>query len=573
MHTTDIRTVDNTVRAMPEEDGKLKIKGTALVFDEPSQDMGFIEYIKPDAVRDLDFSNTMLLYSHDSSKILARSNANNLNINVTDRGVDFEAVLANTTLAKDVYEDIRSGNLQGCSFGFKIADDGDEWDTRDDGTIVHTINKIDHISELSVTPIPAYLETSVGVQRSLDKMKEEIHLDKKDDEIRSLKEEVDSLKKENKELKDKKTSEDDKTPKNETKVKEDSTKEEVSDKPESGKEDLPAPSKEEKRDLKTMVKINKTNITPEANASDKEIRSFADYLKNGSRTDTRDVTGGIGLPAGQVIIPKTILTPEHKVYQFPRLGSLVRTVNVKTTTGMLPLFELVDDKLAEHAEFAETTPGSAPQIKEIDWKLQTYTGRYVFSQELINDSTYDWQSELSDCLRQLRDNTDDSLIMDALVSSPAHKQTKVTDVIGELKTALNVNLMPNDSAQSTIVLSQSAFNYIDKMNDKIGRPLVNTNLTEGMGKQLLGHQMIVVADTLFPSAKVGDVNIVVAPLQKAVINFKQSEITGQFQDTYDVWYKQLGIFLRENVVAARPDLVTLIQADSSVTAETTGVAK
>ncbi|MGX5377572.1 phage major capsid protein [Ligilactobacillus sp. LYQ135] len=573
----DIRTLDDVVRALPTEDGNLKIRGTAIVFDEPSQDMGFIEYIEPEAVRSLDFSKTMLLYNHETGKILARANAGNLKIEVTERGVDFEAELPQTTLAKDVYEDVRSGNLQGCSFGFRIAKDGDDWDTRDDGTIVHTIRKIDNVAELSITPIPAYLQTSVGVQRSLEKMKEEIRMaeekkqetakNEESEEIRALKEKNSNLEKENEDLKKKleeSKKEDSKGAKKEPEKVDDEGSGESEKESEPKKKDVPKDekAKEVKRNME-----HKVDITPESqiNTQEKELRNFRDYLENGSKYDTRAVTG-VGLPQGQVIIPKTILTPEHKVYQFPRLGSLVRTVSVKTTTGTLPLFNLVGDKLAEHTEFSETTGNNAPQVDEIDWKLKSYTGKYVFSQELISDSTYDWQSELSNCLIELRDNTEDAGIMTALTTNPAHKKDASTDVIKDLKTALNVNLQPLDSAQATIVVSQSAFNYLDNMVDKIGRPLINSNLTEGMGKQLLGHQLVVVPDTLFPSASQGDANFVVAPLQKAVINFKQSEITGQFQDTYDVWYKALGIFLREDIVSARPDLVTTIKADTDALA-------
>lgn len=580
----DIRTIDNVVRAMPTDDGSMKISGTAIVFNQPSQDMGFIEYIKPDAVRGIDFSQTMLLYNHDPANILARSNANNLNIAVTDTGVQFEATLPDTTLSKDVYEGIRSGNLQGCSFGFRIAPDGDEWETRDDGTIIHTINQIQSVGELSITPIPAYLQTSVGVKRALDKAKEElkvpkdkvndqpnVDLEEKEDEIRALKEKLKQTEDENKNLKDEKAAleEEAKKAKEEPKTnpKEDSEEAESDDK--EGEDKKPSPKKEKKMEEKRSM--HKKNITPESAGTKDEVRAFADYLKNGSKYDRRDVSG-IGLPVGRVIIPKTILTPEQKQYQFPRLSGLVRTVSVKTTTGMLPLFDLADGTLAEHSEFAETTPNNAPAVQEIDWKLQTYTGRYVFSQELMSDSTYDWQSELSSCLITLRDNTDDSLIMQALTTNPTNKVASSTDVIADLKKALNVNLQPMDSQQATVIVSQSAFNYLDTLTDKIGRPLINENLTEGMGKQLLGHQLVVVPDTLFPSAKAGDINLIVAPLKKAVINFKQSEITGQFQDTSDVWYKQLGIFLREDVVAARPDLVTTIKAAASVSAATSSTS-
>lgn len=283
--------------------------------------------------------------------------------------------------------------------------------------------------------------------------------------------------------------------------------------------------------------------------ADKKVAAFADYLKTG---EVRDVTG-IALKDGQVIIPETILTPEKEVHQFPRLGSLVRTESVTTTTGKLPIFNNSTDLLTAHTEYGQTNKNETPVITPILWDLQTYTGGYVFSQELISDSSYDWQAELQSRLTELRDNTDDSLIITALTDGI----TKITstDLLGDLKKVLNVTFKPQDSAAASIVMSQSAYNVFDMATDAMGRPLLQPNVTAATGYTLLGKTVVIVDDTLFPKAKAGDVNIVVAPLKKAVINFKLAEITGQFQDTYDIWYKQLGIFLRENVVQARKDLI------------------
>ncbi|MBS7066972.1 MAG: phage major capsid protein [Lactococcus lactis] len=303
---------------------------------------------------------------------------------------------------------------------------------------------------------------------------------------------------------------------------------------------------EEKRDAGGLQDM-KLKVGGET--ADKKVTAFADYLKTG---EVRDVTG-IALKDGQVIIPETILTPEKEVHQFPRLGSLVRTESVSTTTGKLPIFNNSTDLLTAHTEYGQTTKNATPVITPILWNLQTYTGGYVFSQELISDSSYDWQAELQSRLTELRDNTDDSLIITALTDGI----TKIasTDLLGDLKKVLNVTFKPQDSAAASIVMSQSAYNLFDMATDAMGRPLLQPNVTAATGYTLLGKTVVIVDDTLFPKAKAGDVNIVVAPLKKAVINFKLTEITGQFQDTYDIWYKQLGIFLRENVVQARKDLI------------------
>lgn len=122
MANTDIRTTDNTLRAKNSNDSHV-ISGTAIVFNQRSQWLGFYEEIRPQAVRNINFDDTLLLYNHEYGNVLARVNAHNLDISVDDKGVYFRAVLPDTTLANDVYNDIQARNIQGCSFGFNIAKD------------------------------------------------------------------------------------------------------------------------------------------------------------------------------------------------------------------------------------------------------------------------------------------------------------------------------------------------------------------------------------------------------------------------------------------------------------------
>ena len=299
-----------------------------------------------------------------------------------------------------------------------------------------------------------------------------------------------------------------------------------------------------------------------ANESVKD--QFAHFLKTGEIT--RDnTTGGIGLSNGQVLIPQDILPAEHEQHQFPRLGNLVRQIAVKHTTGKLPVFQPGSGKLALHTELQSTTNSTSPEITEILWNLKTYTGRYVFTRELLDDSDYNWEAELQSRLIELRDNTEDDLIVTKLTAGVT--AVKPTNLIDDLKLILDSKLKPYDSNAASIVLSQSAFAQLDQMKDTEGRPLVQPNVTLGTGNAILGKTVTVVDDTLFPSAKQGDVNIVVAPLQKAVIKFKSNEITGQFVDTNDIWYKALGIYMREDVVQANKGVINWV---SSTTTSTTG---
>lgn len=575
--TTDVRTLTTDLTTRSSDDNGMTVEGYAMLYDQPSVPMPFVEYIDRGALDNVDLSKVLLLYGHDLNSVLARSDAENLQLRADDKGLWFRATLPDTTLGRDTYTNVANGNLKGCSVGFKIGDD--KWLQGNDGKVIHHIRSFDQLIEISITPIPAYTETSVDVQRSLEAFMKgenevEIDYDKLADAV------ADKLEQRSAEQADVETT--DETDKQDAETTEEPQKEEKPEEQPADDSDS-ADDSDEKPAEKPAEKVEKRSephaeiVTTEnekmkegtemrelhgANESAKD--QFAHFLKTGEIT--RDnTTGGIGLSNGQVLIPQDILPAEHEQHQFPRLGNLVRQIAVKHTTGKLPVFQPGSGKLALHTELQSTANSTSPEIKEILWNLKTYTGRYVFTRELMDDSDYNWEAELQARLIELRDNTEDDLIVTQLTNGIT--AVKPTNLIDDLKLILDSKMKPYDSNASSIVLSQSAFAQLDQMKDSEGRPLVQPNVTLGTGNAILGKTVTVVDDTLFPSAKQGDVNIVVAPLQKAVIKFKSNEITGQFVDTDDIWYKALGIYLREDVVQANKDVINWV---SSTTASTSG---
>lgn len=616
----DVRTftADHLTIRRDVESGARQLSGYAVAFNRPSQPLPFTEYISPHAFDNVDFSQVRLLYAHDFNNILARVDSGTLSLKTDDKGLFFVADIPNTTLGNDVYTNVENGNIKGLSFNAQIdPNNGDTWEQGADGKVIHTINHFASLAEISLTPIPAYTETSVQVARDYKEVLNNMNTDSSaavqsqapasssaasaepsSASSANLAKQIAALTNKVNELLNSAQ------PANSTAKRDDNVEEVDSDEvdrasapanpgdptssaksastavanpgdPTSNKNTSRAaePASNVTRSAEPVVAVNENKENNE-NGDDIQMstklndpkesitRDFANFLKTGQVADSISrADNNIGLNAGSVIIPETILTPEHEQHQFPRLGSLVRTVKVSTTTGKLPVFQTSSDKLSVHTEFQPSERHAAPEIKPINWDLNTYTGNYAFSQDLISDSSYDWQSELSSRLQELKDNTNDDLIINALTNGVTTKTA--TDLISDIKTALNVNLKPQDSQAASIVLSQSAFNELDQMTDKEGRPLVQPDVTKGTGQSILGKTVVVVDDLLFPKAKAGDANIIVAPLQKAVINFQNNEITGQFIDSYDVWYKILGIYLREDVVQARKDLITLITSSKA----------
>lgn len=140
------------------------LTGYAVKFDDVTNIGGqFDEVVSRDAFNEVDMGNVFALYNHDWNQPLAKT-GKGLELSVDEVGLRFNVDLPDTTLGRDLGELVRTGVIEGMSFGFTIADD--EWEQRD-GQPLRTINRIGELLEITVTPIPAYPTTEVGL-RSLE---------------------------------------------------------------------------------------------------------------------------------------------------------------------------------------------------------------------------------------------------------------------------------------------------------------------------------------------------------------------------------------------------------------------
>lgn len=147
-------------------DGGNKITGFAAVYDEFTEirDLWgdtFHERIVKGAFKDTlsDGHDIFALHNHNWNKVIGRTGAN-LVLEDRENGLYFDLVPNQTSLGRDMLEDVRSGLIKGCSFGFRIVDQ--DWEERD-GTWFRTINKAE-LSEITLTPIPAYSQTNAEVR-------------------------------------------------------------------------------------------------------------------------------------------------------------------------------------------------------------------------------------------------------------------------------------------------------------------------------------------------------------------------------------------------------------------------
>ncbi len=162
MDQMQYRGVQSNLETRSEEE--MYIEGYFAVFNKETE-------LWPGAFEELDpkaFNNTLnndirALINHNTNLVLGRNKANTLELKTDSHGLWGRVKInSNDTDAVNLYERVKRGDVDQCSFGFNILDE--ETNYRDDGTVKWRIKEID-LHEVSIVTFPAYEETSVQARK------------------------------------------------------------------------------------------------------------------------------------------------------------------------------------------------------------------------------------------------------------------------------------------------------------------------------------------------------------------------------------------------------------------------
>ncbi|EZY71246.1 HK97 family phage prohead protease [Staphylococcus aureus] len=166
----------SVVEIRSDDEKGMFIEGYALKFDTWSENLGgFKETITKRALENTDLSDVRCLVDHLPSQIIGRTTAGTLKLDIDDIGLKYRCRLPNTTFARDLYENMKLGNINQCSFGFMLNENGDEirFD-KDDGIYKRTLTSISKLTDVSVVTYPAYKDTDVKpALRSIENIEHE----------------------------------------------------------------------------------------------------------------------------------------------------------------------------------------------------------------------------------------------------------------------------------------------------------------------------------------------------------------------------------------------------------------
>lgn len=163
LRTAEIRAAD------PAGDSSLILSGRPIVYDQPTTIKApfgeYIEIIRRGALDGADLSDIRLLYNHDMNRIPLARTPKTMAFKVDPAGLTMRAELPQTEEGKSVYTAVKRGDLSGMSFAFKVPEGGSQFDAK---TNTRTITKIEKVYEFSITPFPAYPQTSVEARAEIE---------------------------------------------------------------------------------------------------------------------------------------------------------------------------------------------------------------------------------------------------------------------------------------------------------------------------------------------------------------------------------------------------------------------
>ena len=158
------RSVGSEFNTRADESGDMYISGYFSVFNSNYHIFdGATESIAETAFDGALSDDIRCLIDHDTRLVLGRTKANTLTLKTDSRGLWGEVKInPNYQDAVNLYERVKRGDVDQCSFGFDILEE----DFEDRGTSVHwTIKKV-KLYEVSVVTFPAYTDTSVSARKN-----------------------------------------------------------------------------------------------------------------------------------------------------------------------------------------------------------------------------------------------------------------------------------------------------------------------------------------------------------------------------------------------------------------------
>ncbi|HDR4436157.1 phage major capsid protein [Bacillus thuringiensis serovar brasilensis] len=228
---------------------------------------------------------------------------------------------------------------------------------------------------------------------------------------------------------------------------------------------------------------------------------------------------------GGLVIPQDIQTRINELARsFDALEQYVTVEPVRTRSGsrvleknseMIPFVEIT-----EMGEIPET---DNPKFSNVQYAVKDRAGILPLSRSLLQDSDQNILKYVINWLGKKSKVTRNVLILNVI-----EKLTKqAIKSLDDIKDVLNVKLDPAISPNAILLTNQDGFNYLDKLKDKDGKYILQSDPTQKNKKLFAGTNPVVVVSNRFLKTK-GTTNkkapLIIGDLKEAIVLFKREDM-------------------------------------------------
>ena len=229
---------------------------------------------------------------------------------------------------------------------------------------------------------------------------------------------------------------------------------------------------------------------------------------------------------GGYIVPEDITTTINQLKQtVDNLEQYVNVQPVSTNKGARTLEKRAASTpfapLSEYGKPNAMQEIASPEFDRLSYAIEDYAGFLPVPNDLLDDTDQALEEYLRQWIAKKSIATRNYLILQEL-----NKLTKVDfkDYKG-IKTALNVTLDPAFAAGANIFTNQDGFNYLDQLEDKNGRPLLQPDPTNPTRSLVSGKPVITLSNKTIATDKDGKAPFIVGNLKEAIILWDRKQLS------------------------------------------------
>lgn len=228
---------------------------------------------------------------------------------------------------------------------------------------------------------------------------------------------------------------------------------------------------------------------------------------------------------GGLVIPQDIQTQINELARsFDALEQYVTVEPVRTRSGSRVLEKNSDMiPFAEITEMGEIPETDNPKFSNVQYAVKDRAGILPLSRSLLQDSDQNILKYVTKWLGKKSKVTRNVLILGVI-----EKLTKqAIKSLDDIKDVLNVKLDPAISPNAILLTNQDGFNYLDKLKDKDGKYILQSDPTQKNKKLFAGTNPVVVVSNRFLKSKgttAKKAPLIIGDLKEAIVLFKREDM-------------------------------------------------